>query len=104
MSVMIERSHAFFFLGGLYMGGWTNIFSDLVITGLVLYIVSPEIFTPDRWDKVKSYAWSYVKPPENIENIEMKTIESTTESNGLFNFSLLPSLPSLYPKIEVIPN
>nr|QBK91421.1 MAG: hypothetical protein LCPAC302_00410 [Pithovirus LCPAC302] len=62
MSITIDYTHAYIFIGGMFIGKLTNIFSDLIITGLVLYIVTPEKFTQNRWESVKSYAWSWIKP------------------------------------------
>ena len=94
MSITIDRYHAYAFLAGLYMGGWTNIFSDAVITGLVLYITTPEIFTLDRWDRVKSYMWAWAKPVQSITgNNNIKMIEQKIEQkSGFFNFSSLPKI------------
>lgn len=48
-------SPAYSFLIGLYIGGYTNIFSRLLITSLVVYIVNPEFYSKERIDMVKSY-------------------------------------------------
>lgn len=64
MSLTIDASHAYSFLAGLYVGKFTNIFSDMVISGLILYIVTPEIFTRDRWENLKCYVWNWVRPPQ----------------------------------------
>ena len=100
MSIKIERSHAYIFLGGLYIGNWTNIFSNVVITGLVLYITTPEIFTPDRWNRIKSWAWGYVKPGSNIDNkLENQNIKSIEHSYLSFrNLIPLPKIEILSPK------
>jgi hypothetical protein len=101
MSLTIDKTHAYVFLGGLYVGNWTNVFSNAVITGLVLYITTPEIFTTERLDKVKEYVWSYIKPSEKHKEIEMtdmttmKAIEAPSTS-----FFKLPTTP--IPKIEIL--
>lgn len=41
--------HAYSFLAGIFIGGYTNFFSKIVISGLVLYIVHPNNFTFDRF-------------------------------------------------------
>jgi len=94
MSIMIERSHAYIFLGGLYVGNWTNLFSNVVITALVLYITDPVIFTNERWDKVKSYVWNYIKPSAGKEK-EMEMIEAPKDS-----YFKLPLSP--LPKFEIL--
>ena len=61
MALTIYPSQAYALLAGLFIGKFTNLFSDAVITGLVLYIVTPEIFTEERLDKCKNYFWSWFK-------------------------------------------
>jgi len=53
MTLTIYPSQAYALLAGLFIGKFTNLFSDVVITGLVLYIVTPEIFTEERLDRAK---------------------------------------------------
>ena len=62
MSIIIRPSHAYAFLFGLGVGKFTNLFSDIVISGLVLYIVTPNIYTEERITKVKNYFWSWINP------------------------------------------
>ena len=38
MSLTIRPGHAYALISGLYIGKFTNIFSDVVITVLVLYL------------------------------------------------------------------
>ena len=42
--------YAYSFLLGMYVGGYTNFFSKIVISGLVLYMVNPENFSIDKFD------------------------------------------------------
>lgn len=74
---LIKAGHAYMFLAGLYIGGHTNIFSNLVITGLLTYIVNPELYTKDRLDRVKSFLWSKINGITGIEEIIIKTPEET---------------------------
>ena len=46
----MDQIKAYFFLTGLYIGGYSNFFSKLVISGLVLYIVHPTNFNIDRFE------------------------------------------------------
>lgn len=59
MTLTIYPSQAYALLAGLFIGKFTNLFSDVVITALVLYIVTPEIFTEDRLEKAKRYFWTW---------------------------------------------
>ena len=99
MALIIHPSQAYALLAGLYIGKFTNIFSDVVITGLVLYIVTPEIFTENRLNRIKNYFWSWFRPqPVNIElNSRQKImlLENKKTNNLLFDLKTLP-------KIEII--
>lgn len=86
MSLTILPSHAYALIAGLCIGKFTNLFSDVVITGLVLYIVTPEIFTEDRLNRAKNYFRSWFKT-NSFEN------SLTQEQQKL----LLNSLNSLAP-------
>ena len=61
MTLTIHPSQAYALLAGLFIGKFTNLFSDVVITGLVLYIVTPEIFTEDRMERAKNYVYGWFK-------------------------------------------
>lgn len=111
MLLTIRPRHAYAFLGGLYIGKFTNIFSDVVITALVLYIVTPEIFTEDRLTRTKNWVWSWFRPrPVKIELTDLASLQNMPESQKValleqhkpastevFNFSSLP-------RIEIIPS
>ena len=113
MALTIHPSHAYALLAGLYVGKFTNFFSDIVITGLVLYIVTPQIFTEDRLERAKNWLWSWFNRNEQI-TIKMSELELTNEqkiklqlikqqkyipvtTNNLFDLASLP-------KIEIIPS
>lgn len=105
MALTIYPSQAYALLAGLFIGKFTNLFSDVVITGLVLYIVTPEIFTEERLDRVKNYCWSWfsragthvVKIDELtdsqrellVEHVKTHTIGQGTSE---LNFSKLPRI------------
>lgn len=108
MSLTIRPAHAYAMLAGLYIGKFTNIFSDVVITALVLYIVTPEIFTEDRLTRAKNWFWSWFRPqPVKIELKDLAAIQNLSKSQigllgkvspvGVFDMSNLP-------KIELIPS
>lgn len=95
MTLTIHPSQAYFLLAGLYIGKFTNIFSDVVITGLVLYIVTPEIFTEDRMTRAKNYLSGWIKwpsqsvPMEQSEKVTEKVLQ--LENNTVIDFfQLLP--------------
>jgi hypothetical protein len=119
MPITIHPGHAYAFITGLVLGKFTNLVSDLVITGLVLYIVTPEIFTEDRISRTKNWFWSWFqsKPVKvemvNLSNLDLNSlteeqkihlklfeqekIKELVNNSSRFNFSALP-------KIEVIPS
>ena len=103
MSLTIHPAHAYALLTGLYIGKFTNIFSDVVITALVLYIVTPEIFTEDRLTRSKKWFWSWFRPqPVNInikdviQNLSnQEKVELLEYKNSASNFFDLSSLPKI---------
>lgn len=58
---MIDPSYAYIFISGLYIGSHTNFFSNIVIIGLVTYIVKPHIFTRENFDYVKDNIVNIIK-------------------------------------------
>lgn len=69
----INATHAYIFLSGLYIGGYTNTFSNLVITGLITYIIHPNFYTKDKFDVVKNIILGKLSPwlnnyQNNVEN------------------------------------
>jgi hypothetical protein len=77
MSLTVYPSHAYFLLTGLYLGKLTNFASDLIITGLVLYIVTPQIFTEDRVERAKNWCWSWFdKKRVTIDMSQLHLIEN----------------------------
>ena len=41
----MERNVVYGFLGGLYVGRFTNLISNFVITGITLFFYNPEIYS-----------------------------------------------------------
>ena len=67
-SITINPSHAYVLIGGMVIGKFANLFSGVVIAGLVLYIVTPKIYTIDRIERTKNYLWSFISPTQNLIN------------------------------------
>jgi hypothetical protein len=68
---------AYCFLFGLFIGGYTNFFSKIVISGLVLYIIHPENFSIERFEPLyericeKTHPYiSKIYTLDNIQNIQ----------------------------------
>ena len=113
MSLTIHPSQAYALLAGLYIGKFTNLFSDVVITGLVLYIVTPEIFTEDRLTRAKKYFWSWFRYNQTHIDLSMltneqkiklgllKSIKQNIELQPKLEYNLLHDLSKL-PKIEIV--
>ena len=67
-SITINPSHAYVLIGGMVVGKFANLFSGIVISGLVLYIVTPTLYTVDRINRAKNYLWSWISPTQNLIN------------------------------------
>ena len=79
--------YAYSFLSGIFIGGYTNFFSKIVITGLILYMVNPENFTIEKFNPLyktifensypyisKIYSFSKIKQLEDrVEIISSPT-------------------------------
>ena len=56
--------YAYSFLTGIYIGGYTNFFSKIIISGLVIYMIHPENFNIDKFQplyntiKEKTYPYT----------------------------------------------
>lgn len=71
----MNTHYAYTFLAGLFIGGYTNFFSKLVISGLVLYIVHPDNFNVERfqplYQRVCDKTHPYISKIYRIEDEEM---------------------------------
>jgi len=63
-------------------------FSDVVITGLVLYIVTPEIYTEDRWNRIKSYFGNWFGAKQIIIKTLTEQQYKTIKSSGVTELQL----------------
>ena len=91
--------YAYAFLTGIYIGGYTNLFSKVVISGLVLYIVHPDNFNPRRFNPLYEQIYERTHPYiSKVYSFAESNAYSFTESNGAT--SPLPPLPSKSPKIK----
>ena len=74
--------YAYSFLTGMFVGGYTNFFSKVVISGLVLYMVNPENFSIEKFNPLyqtvfeKSYP--YLSKVYSFSN-NIKSIENRVE-------------------------
>lgn len=77
--------YAYSFLAGLFMGGYTNLFSKVIISGLVIYIVHPENFSPKRFAPLYTGIYDTLQP--YISKIYI------LDDSGLIKSSLPPLSP-----------
>lgn len=74
--------YAYSFLAGIFVGGYTNFFSKVIISGLVFYIVHPDNFHPRRFQplylQIKDKTYPY-----------LSKIYSFTETEGVSSSSTL---------------
>lgn len=54
--------YAYSFLTGIFIGGYTNLFSKVVISGLVLYIIHPDNFNPRRFTPLYNSIYDKTHP------------------------------------------
>lgn len=120
---MLNRFYSYSFLLGMYIGGYTNFFSKIVISGLVIYISHPESFDIERFEplieKIKQTTTPYIskfyKPLGNIANlieppnenpVKLKITPSSTQSLPSSTQSLLSPLknPSSLQNSKVTPS
>jgi len=84
--------YAYSFLTGLFIGAWTNFFSKIVISSLVIYIVHPKYFSLERftplYQRICEKTYPYISKIYTIENGDEIKIE-------IVPFS--PSINSLQP-------
>ena len=87
---MFKSVNAYFFLAGICIGGYTNFFAKIVISGLVLYIVQPDMFNPSKFSPL--YQTIYEKTYPYLSKIY------TIEENPLIK----NKLPPLNPKLKIL--
>ena len=100
---------AYSFLTGMFIGGYTNLFSKAIITGLVLYIVNPENFNISRFTplyyRISDFSYPYISKIYSFSN--KPSLESSSSSlssprisvlDSPANTPLIPKLPPLYLK------
>ena len=80
----VNSTHAYIFLAGLYIGGYTNTFSNLVITGLITYIIHPNLYTKEKLEIVKKIVYNKLSPWFDI---------TTNNGNGNTNNDTLVKIP-----------
>ena len=125
----MDPFYAYSFLLGIYVGQYTNLFSTVVISGLVVYMVHPNIFTVDKFNPLYRLVYEKSKPilskvyefenpdsslnssnvplqitdvPQNEKSKEVQ--ENEKEQKPLFQITIpsLPSLPAF--SIKSLPN
>lgn len=81
----MKSFYAYSFLVGMFIGGYTNFFSKVVISGLVLYISHPESFDIDRFDplfsKVKEITYPYITKVYNPTMLLISSIDPLPSSD-----------------------
>ena len=103
----MDATNAYYFLTGLFIGGYSNFFSKIVISALVLYIVHPNHFNVDRFQplcqRITERTYPYISriyrlrgtdddDERNDKKEEKVTIIDSPVSDTK---SSLPSLPPL---------
>ncbi len=105
----MDQVKAYFFLTGLFIGGYSNFFSKLVISGLVLYIVHPTNFNIDRFEplyhRISEKAFPYVSRIYRIGNFVEKEEEKEEEKVSIVEspevVRTFNKLPPLLPPVKL---
>ena len=89
--------YAYSFLAGLFIGGYTNLFSKVVISSLVVYIVNPEKFHPKKftplYDSIYEKVSPYISKVYTLnDSILLITSDATNVSTPVSMKSPLPPL------------
>lgn len=123
----MDPFYAYSFLLGIYVGQYTNLFSTVVISGLVVYMVHPNIFTVDKFNPLYRLVYEKSKPilskvyefenpdssnvplqitdgSQNIPPNITQNVKEENEQKPLFQITIpsLPSLPAF--SIKSLPN
>ena len=68
----MDATNAYYFLTGLFIGGYSNFFSKIVISGLILYIVHPNHFNVDRfqplYQRITERTYPYISRIYRLRN------------------------------------
>lgn len=79
---MLNFRYGYSFIIGMFIGGYTNLFSKLIISGLLIYMVKPNNFNVENFSplydnirvKLKPYLSKIYKFTEKIELPPLKKI------------------------------
>jgi hypothetical protein len=110
----MDATNGYYFLTGLFIGGYSNFFSKIVISGLILYIVHPNHFNIDRfqplYQRITERTYPYISKiyrlrgdvNGDMQNEEKVTIIDSPEPNSsISSISSIPSLPPLLKSLKL---
>lgn len=81
---MINPKFAYCFLFGMYIGGYTNFFSKVIISGLVVYMINPTNFNYDNFKPLYDNIYNKTKPYiSQVYNIEKESNKPSPQLNIL---------------------
>ena len=58
---MVQLEHAYAFMGGSFVGRFTGILPSLVISGILLYVADPSLFTTENVMNIKNITMAMLK-------------------------------------------
>ncbi len=58
---MVQLEHAYAFMGGAFVGRFTGILPSLVISGILLYVADPSLFTTENVMNIKNITMAMLK-------------------------------------------
>ena len=89
----MKSFYAYSFLSGMFIGGYTNFFSKIVITGLVLYMVNPDNFNVEKFNPLYKTIFQNTYPYiSKVYSFNNNQIENRVE---------IVSSPSKLPKLVI---
>ena len=93
--------YAYAFLSGLFIGGYSNFFSKVIISGLVIYIVHPDSFNPSRFAPLYNRVYENIYPyVSKVYQIEEPINTHPIASQLAIQTKLLPPLTE-YIKLKI---
>jgi hypothetical protein len=94
---MLNNYYAYSFLFGMFIGGYTNFFSKVIISGLVVYMVHPDNFNIKKFEPLYNTIYITTQP-------YISKIYKITDIEGIEEEILKEEPIKENPKITILPS